>query len=108
MCALETVVQTFALPIGRRAQCISCLHSPLFGKADTGYLQIAEYDSRHCLIVVSQTVAVQGIPGSDLCAIGRHVDELVSAPHVAGGIDAAHRGSHLLIDRKSTRLNPSH
>src|SRR3546814_11493990 len=58
--------------------------------------------SRHGRMVVSQTVAVQGIPGSDLCAIGRHVDELVSARHVAGGIDAAHRGSHLLIDNDGT------
>src|SRR3546814_13705458 len=53
-------------------------------------------------ISVSQAVTFKGMPGSDCCAKGRHVDELVSARHVAGGIDAAHRCSHLLIDNDGT------
>ena len=84
---------------GRRSRCISRRDSLRFGEA-TGYPRIV--NRRSCgRIVVPQAIAVQGVLGGDLCAIGCH-KTTNSAHYTLRGIDAAHRGSYMVIDNDGT------
>ncbi len=50
------------------------------------------------LFVVAQAVAIEGVLGREFGALGGHVDELVAAGDVAGGIDAGPGRAHAVID----------
>src|SRR6185437_7923657 len=54
------------------------------GQADARYLRVGEHDGRHRAVVVAQLVAVEGVAGRELGAVGGHIDELVASGDVAG------------------------
>ncbi len=57
-----------------------------------------KHDPRHGSIVVDEAIAIQRVLRGELCAIGRHVDELVPVGHIARRVDAGFRGAHVVID----------
>jgi len=68
------------------------------GQPDARHLRIGEDDRRHGAIVVAQAVTVEGVLRCELGAVGCHVDELVAAGDVAGGIDAGPSCAHAVVD----------
>ena len=68
------------------------------GQADARHLRVSEHDGRHGAFVIAQAIAIEGILCRKLGAIRGHVDELVAAGDVAGGIDAGPRGAHAVVD----------
>jgi hypothetical protein len=74
-----------------------------FGQADARHLRIGEHGRRHGAVVVAQAVAIEGVLGREFGAIGGHVDELVAAGDVAGGIDAGPGHAHAVIDDDAAR-----
>ena len=68
------------------------------GEPDARHLWIGEHNGRHRAVVVVQAVAVKGVLRGELGAIGSHVDELVAAGDVAGGIDVSLGRAHAVVD----------
>jgi hypothetical protein len=60
---------------------------PRFREAHARDLGIGKHDGGHGGAVVTPAVAVQGVPGGELGAVGCHVDKLIPPRHVAGRVD---------------------
>ncbi len=59
-----------------------------FSESNARHLRVGEYHRRHGRVVIAQAIAVQRVLGSQLRAVGRHVNELVLARDVADGVNA--------------------